>query len=131
MAKRQPRNRPASDRPAPDDAAMRAKGFAPFMRPEHISNPNEWFLLTGWNVAEPEKKQIKVEIENEKGDTFVLGVREGSPDHRLLFRTFGAETREWRNGGLKVKAVEGSRGDGARFVNIAEADPNPPIWADR
>lgn len=129
MAKRQARQQ--TDRPAPDDAAMRAKGFAPFMRPEHITHPNEWFLLTGWNVPDPAKRQIKVEIENDKGETFTLGVREGSPDHRLLFRTFGSNHLEWKNGSVKVKAVEGTRGDGARFVNIAELDENPPLWADK
>lgn len=113
---------------------MRERGFSPFMRPEHIENPNEWFMMTGWNVPGPDSKgrtQIKIEVENEKGARFVVGVREGSPDHRVLFHAFGsADHTKWPKGAIKFKAVPGTRGD-VRFINVAEADVDPPVWADR
>jgi hypothetical protein len=132
MAKRNMK-RPTERRPPPNDDAMREKGFSPFLRPEH-TRENEWFLMTGWNVIGLDSKklpQIKIELQNEQGQNFVLGVREGSPDHRILFHAFGSQDyRAWPKGAIKVKVVAGTQGD-MRFINVAEADPDPPIWADR
>jgi len=106
------------------DDQIRAKDMNPFLRPEHAKN-GEAFKLTGWNRQNPAKDQIIVEVENEQGLKFDLGVREGSPDHRKLWRALGPEWRGWR-GGVSVEIVPG-RNAGTSFVNVATADLAEPF----
>jgi hypothetical protein len=96
----------------------------PFLRPEHTQN-GEAFKLTGWVRQSPDKTQIIVEVENENGAIYDLGVREGSPDHRKLFKAMGSDWRQWR-GGILVEVGPG-RQAGTSFVNVASADHNEPF----
>lgn len=131
MAKRQaPRNAQAPlKRERESDDSIRNRGLTPFLRPEHVAE-GEWLKLTGFNSVrerDTDREQIVCEVENESGHTFSLGVRNGSPDHRVLHRTFGGDHRRWI-GGVKVTIAEGTKQRGTRFVNVAEADKTGPIW---
>jgi hypothetical protein len=122
MAKRTPQRQPP-----PNDDAIRAKGFTPFIRAEHTSD-GEWFRLTGLNQLrrrDDGTEQINCEIENETGEQFTLGVRLGTPDYRKMFHALGREWRTW-TGGIAVTLQRGSRG--GIFVNVKDADRQGPIW---
>ena len=97
----------------------------PFLRPEHVKD-GEALKLTGWSRLSPDQTQIIVEVENERGALFDLGIREGSPDHKIMFKAFGRDWRKWPTGGILVSIVEG-RKEGTSFVNIAGADVNEPF----
>jgi len=106
------------------DDQIRGKDMNPFLHPEHTNN-GEAFKLTGWVRQSPAKDQIIIEVESEAGLLFDLGVREGSPDHRKLFKALGADWRTWR-GGIIVSVVPG-RNPGTSFVNVAAADHAEPF----
>jgi hypothetical protein len=103
---------------------LREQGFTPFLRPEH-TREGEWFRLTGFN--QDDGNQIKVEVESEVGAAYTLGVRKGSPGHRIMHRTFGPGPASWANGGVQIKLVPGTRGDGVVFVNVAAAQHGEPF----
>ncbi len=120
----QPRLKPTRE----SDEAIRARGLTPFLRPEHVID-GEWLKLTGFNAIkgrDTDDEQIICEVENEHGHTYSLGVRDGSPDHRILHRTLGTNPKRWA-GGVKVTIANG-RTAGAKFVNVAEADTHGPVW---
>jgi len=118
------------------DDELRAKGFAPFLRPEHCAE-GEWLMLTGFNALyKPgtEQEQITCEVENENGNQFKLGIRQGSPDHRILHHAFGHDWRGWK-GSVQVTIATGKRkaddGSTVKFVNVKEADNQVPDWSDK
>jgi len=121
MAKRQAT--PPSARRLSDDQ-VRERGMNPFLRPEHTKD-HEPFKLTGWKRQNAEKDQIIIEVENERGAIFDLGIREGSPDHRKLWKAMGADWRSW-TGGITVQIVAGKLA-GTKFVNVATADRAEPF----
>lgn len=127
MAKRTPREtatRPAPARPRRSDDEIREQGFTPFLRPEHCKE-GEWFRLSGFN--QDDGNQIKVEVESEVGAAYTLGVRKGSPGHRIMHRAFGSDIDGWRNGGVEIKLAPGTRGDGVVFVNVGRATHGEPF----
>ena len=127
MAKKQTNPTPANGR-RESDASIRARGVTPFLRPEHVAT-GEWLKLTGFNAMkdrDTDREQIICEVENENGESFSLGVRTGSPDHRVLHRTFGNDFRKYA-GSVKVKIVDG-RTRGTQFVNVAAASADVPVW---
>lgn len=136
MAKRSPSRASAAPaaRPRMTDDQLRAKGFVPFLRPEHCQD-GEWFQLTGFNALHmpgTEREQITCEVENENGNQFTLGVRQGSPDHRILHHAFGKDWRGWA-GSVQVTIADGRRRDAnnnkVQFVNVKAADTRPPVWS--
>jgi hypothetical protein len=130
MAKRQAANRRTASTPARmTDTQLRDKGFAPFLRPEHVRT-GEQLELSGFNSIRDrgtEREQFACEVTNEKGESFVLGVREGSPDHRKMFQAFGPDYKTWR-GTVIVEVGTGSRG--GEFVNVSAVSDDQPDWAD-
>lgn len=128
MAKTQPSRRRRQAELQETEEAMRARGVIPFLRPTHVEN-REWLKLTGFNARfKPgtDQEQIACEVENENGTFFTLGVRDGSPDHRVLFRALGSNWKTW-SGSVQVTIVTGRNGD-TQFVNVMAADPEPPVW---
>lgn len=130
MAKRMRRTGPPTTderrpgAPRKTDEQVRADGFTPFLRPEHTKS-GAWFSITGWNTEHRDKMQYIVEVQDEDGELFSLGVRIGSPDHRTLQKALGADWKNWR-GGLSVEFRKGNRGD-MEFVNVASADKADPF----
>ena len=106
----------------PSDEEIRARGFSPFLRPEHTVE-GEIFQLTGWTNKHTDGRQIIVEVENSKGLTFSLGVRIGSPDHRVLFKALGVDWALWA-GSIIVTIVDGQRNN-MKFVNVHSAYAHP------
>lgn len=110
------------------DESMRARNVTPFLRPEHVSD-GEWLKLTGFNAMkdrDTDREQYILEVENEHGHTFSLGIRTGSPDHRIFHRSFGEAFRQWR-GSVQVTIADGRRGD-VQFVNVKAVDHDWPVW---
>ena len=103
---------------------MRAEGFTPFLRPEHTKS-GAAFSVTGWNTEHRDGKQYIVEVMDEDGQKFSLGVRKGSPDHRVLHQALGPDPFKWK-GGLIVEFRKGNIGD-MEFVNVASADTMDPF----
>lgn len=131
MAKRQRRTGPptngasaAPGRARKTDEEVRRDGYTPFLRPEHTKS-GAAFSVTGWNTEHRDKSQYIVEVMDEDGQTFSLGVRIGSPDHRVLQKALGSDWRNWK-GGLIVEFRKGKVGD-MEFVNVASADTNDPF----
>lgn len=126
MAKR-PAPAPPS-RPVPGrltDDQLRARNMMPFLRPNHVQE-NEQLRLTGFNNAR-EDNQIVCEVENEAGQSFNLGVRRGSPDHRVMHKTLGADYNRWT--GHVVVTISKARTSGhPGFVNIKDASRFPAAW---
>lgn len=122
---RQPNTRPTRERES--EQSMRDRGITPFIRPEHVHD-GEWLKLTGFNAIRErntDREQFTCEVENENGTVFTLGIRNGSPDHRILHRRFGADFRSWV-GAVQVTIGEGRKG--GSFVNVKDADTDSPIW---
>lgn len=130
MAKRQATNRPRPSGRRMDDDALREKGFDPFLRPEHCRE-GEAFELTGFNAIDRSnpREQFKCQVRNAKGETFTLGIREGSPDHRAMHSALGSNYREWR-GSVTVTIQSGSRDANVKFVNVKTASESLPDWSD-
>ncbi len=127
MAKgiRRKRGAPAAEatgKPRKSDQQVRDEGFTPFLRPEHTSD-GAFFNVTGWNTAHRDGKQYIVEVQDEQGELYSLGVRINSPDHRILQKALGADWANWK-GGLSVQLRKGNKGD-VVFVNVATADKEP------
>jgi hypothetical protein len=126
--RRQPQPPAAAGKPAPSresDDSLRARGFTPFLRPEHVGD-GETLSLTGFNYKHRDGEQICVTVANADGVEFVLGIREGSPDHKKFFNAFGPEYSGWVPGEVVVKIGTGSK-PGAKpvqFVNVAAVTPS-------
>ena len=105
------------------DEEVRSRGFNPFLRPEHCTD-GELLALTGFNSQGD--GQIKCEVQNERGETFTLGVRQGMPDHRILHHALGADWSRWA-GTVKIKHGAGREGP-AQFCNVDSAQRDYPFW---
>lgn len=112
--------RPAAARPTnsrESDESLRARGFNPFLRPEHTKDGDE-FTLTGFNYRHRDGNQICVTVmKPDTGDEFTLGIREGSPDHNHFYKAFGASFTDWHPGTVTV-AISQGRTPGTAFVNV-------------
>jgi hypothetical protein len=136
MAKRQASEAPPhtdEDRGAPDQSAT---GYNPFLKVENISAHGATELrLTGWvrRTIGRYGPQIVIEVTTPDGRTFDFGIKEGSPNHRMIFRGMGRDETKWE-GRLIVEVGQFTIGTGARArksnpaVDIREviAD-NPPF----
>lgn len=114
----------ATGKPRMSDDDVRSQGFNPFIRPEHVKE-GQALKLTGFNrkkdIGTP-REQIVCEVETAAGDTFDLGVRTGSPDHRVLHRALGSDWEKWH--GAVIVTIR--QRDTVAFVNIASAEPDEP-----
>lgn len=117
---------PTTRGPRISDEQMRARGMTPFLRPEHVSKDIPEFRMTGFN-RKGNDGQFLCDVERGDGDIFTLGIREGSPDHRVLFNAFGGDYTRW-TGTVAVKIVNG-RQAGTQFVNVESASKSAPAWA--
>lgn len=81
--------------------------------------------MTGWNTEHRDGQQYIVEVMDEDGVKFSMGVRKGSPDHRILHNALGPDWQKWK-GGLIVEFRKGKVGD-MEFVNVASADTMDPF----
>lgn len=123
------KSRTTGQRTGPTDAELRAKGFVPFIRPEHTKS-GETLRLTGFNFMRErgtDKEQYVCEVQNEKGEMFNLGVRPGTPDHRALFHALGPHYANW-TGSVQISIGTGNRG--GEFVNVQRVTPDTPFWYD-
>lgn len=106
------------------EATKEARGnqeFNQFLRASDIGNSegdSATLVLTGFNHFRPNGTygpEWVVEVKNESGKFFDFSIREGSPNHRKLFRTFGSEPARWK-GNIEVN-LQRSNQD-RLFVNI-------------
>ena len=120
MAKR-PVSRPG---PRESDEAMRARGVTPFLRPEHVTD-GEVLMLTGFNyIGKDGQFCVTVAKPTNPDQEFVMGLREGSPDHKKFFQAFGADHKSWAPGNVTVSISKGNRpGSDVSFVNVADVEP--------
>lgn len=96
------------------------KGYNPFLKPEHLKRGANKLALTGWTRRMQGKfgPQIVVEVHDERETAYDFAIGVGSPNHRILFKTMGADESRW-NGTI---TVEVQRGRNAEFVAIIETD---------
>jgi hypothetical protein len=117
-----------STKPRMTDEQLRAQGFNPFLRPEHVGD-GEVIALVGFNRKKDHgtsKEQIVCEVQTEGGHVFDLGVRTGSPDHRALHRGLGADWSTWKGSATVIHRER----ETVTFVNIANATVEFPVWFD-
>lgn len=130
MAKRQAPQGPQGPRgPRMSDDQLRARNMMPFLRPNHVTE-NEQLRLTGFNALRDQgtaKEQIICEVENEAGTQFNLGIRMGSPDHRVMHRNIGPDWRSWR-GSVTVTIARGRVAGHPGFVNVKDASRFAAQW---
>lgn len=118
---------PDAPRPRVSDDELRQRGFTPFLRPEHTTE-GDVLALTGFNSirdANTEREQILCEVETEGGQKFTLGIRQGSPDHRVMHHALGASWRMWK-GSVTITLADGRKG--GRFCNVKAASRQEPLW---
>src|SRR5262245_56933728 len=87
-----------TDQDAPQDGNGNA-GFNDFLKVEHLPGKGRTMLrLSGWVRKTVSKfgKQVVIEVETEDDKTFDFGIKDGSPNHRMLFKAFGANTENWQ-----------------------------------
>ena len=99
------------DAPPHDDADQfppaegGSQGFNQFLKSEHINESGTTrFDLTGYVRTSVGQygPQVVLEVEDADGKTWDFGVKEGSPNHRMLWRALGGDTRTW-GGSIVVK----------------------------
>ena len=129
--------RPDPDEPPPHDdthaPAQTASGLNPFLKSDHIAPTGPTRLrLTGWTRRSTGQfgPQIIVEVTLPDGRTFDFAMKEGSPNHRMLWRGMGADERKWA-GSLVVEREQfqmrgGRMSNWTIGVREVEAD-NPPF----
>lgn len=117
MAKSSPRR---TARKAASAPATPAPQYNPFLKPEHLSRGPNKLALTGWTRRMRGKygEQIIVEVHDERERAYDFAINVGSPNHRILFKTFGANESQW-NGTI---TVEVQRGKTANFIAILETE---------
>lgn len=115
-----------STRPRMSDDELRNRGMMPYLRPEHVSE-GESLRLTGFNNERANDGQIVCEVENREGKRFNLGIRKGSPDHRVMHHQIGPDFTKW-NGHVTVVIGKGRTAGHPGFVNVADASRFPAEW---
>lgn len=106
------------------DEAMRARGVTPFLRPEHVQE-GEVLMLTGFNyIGKDGQFCVTVAKPTNPDADFVLGIREGTPDHKKFFTAFGNDHKSWAPGNVTVTIGKGNRpGSDVSFVNVKDVEP--------
>lgn len=131
MAKRQRQHDddappPHTDQDAPgNDQGQGGPAFNPFLKVDHINaqGPTR-FNLTGYvrSSIGAFGPQVVIEVQGPNGVMYDFAVKEGSPNHRMLWRAFGGDTSKWR-GHIIVQRdrFKLQRGDWSNWsVNIVE-----------
>lgn len=112
-----------NNRPAP---ATQESEFNAFLKAEHIGKLGTIasLVLTGFNRRHPKGTygpEIIVEAVDSNGVAYDFSMREGSPNHRKLFRAFGDDERKWKGAiAVKVQLSANKR----EFVSITEVEPD-------
>lgn len=125
MAKRQAQEPPPhrdEDRGAPDQSST---GYNPFLKVDNIDSHRPTALeLTGW-VRRTEGRygpQIVIEVKTPDGRLWDFGIKEGSPNHRMIFRSMGRDENKWA-GVLVVEVGQFTIAKGTRQERLS----NPAI----
>lgn len=118
----------AKKSPEASKAAPRNSEFNPFLRAADIGpvGTRETLALTGFNHTKPNGTfgpEIVMEVrlpDNEKYYDF--SIREGSPNHRRLFRAYGPEIKNWR-GGVNVEIQQSN--NSRAFIAVIDGEKAP------
>lgn len=125
------RNPPADDR-APEQTST---GYNPFLKAEDLDSKSKHRLeLTGWvrRTVGRYGPQVVIEVRDATGRTWDLGVKDGSPNHRMIWRGMGRDETKWA-GALIVEVQRFKIGGGraARMSNpaiaIVEVESDQPF----
>jgi hypothetical protein len=120
MAKRQARGTDERNPPdtgeAPDQSST---GYNPFLKTDDLPDGPSRLMLTGWvrRTVGRYGPQIVIEVTTSSGRTFDFGIKEGSPNHRMLFRGMGKDEHKWA-GAIVVHKARFTMGNG-RQSNLA------------
>lgn len=124
MAKRQAQEPPPhrdEERGAPDQSSS---GYNPFLKVEHLDRGPIELQLTGWvrRAVGRYGPQIVIEVTTPDGRTWDFGIKEGSPNHRMIFRGMGRDETKWA-GRLVVEVGQFTIAKGTRQERLS----NPAI----
>lgn len=119
---------------APETDQGGSSGYNPFLKVEHVNESGPTRLdLTGWvrRTTGRYGPQIVIEVVNKRdGRTYDLGIKEGSPNHRMMFRGMGMDEKKWAGyiiveiGTFKMRG--GRESNRAIDIREVQAD-NPPF----
>jgi hypothetical protein len=136
MAKRTTRNDERNPPPPHDDDRapdQTASGYNPFLKAEDVSDRGPTSLtLTGWvrRTVGRYGPQVVIEVTHPDGRTFDFGIKEGSPNHRMLWRGFGRNEKDWQGSIIvevrRFKMQNGRQSNPAVEIREVIAD-NPPF----
>lgn len=135
MAKRTSRTDDRNPTPHDDEQApnQTATGYNPFLKAEDLTGGGPVSLtLTGWvrRTVGRFGPQVVIEVTHPDGRTFDFGVKEGSPNHRMLWRGFGRNERDWQGSIVvevrRFKMANGRQSNPAVEIREVVAD-NPPF----
>jgi hypothetical protein len=133
MAKRHTRE-PDERNPPPETHApeQTASGYNPFLKAEFLGTGRTELELTGWvrRTVGQFGPQIVMEVRDSEGKLWDFAIKDGSPNHRMMFRGFGRNETKWE-GRISVEVqtfkLQGGRRSSNPGIAIVECDPdNPP-----
>lgn len=115
---------------APDQSAT---GYNPFLKADDLPEGEAIELtLTGWvrRTVGRFGPQVVIEVTTPGGKTFDFGIKDGSPNHRMIWRGMGRDENKWA-GSIVVERKQFRMGNGRLSnwtVEVREviAD-NPPF----
>lgn len=129
MAKRRA---PEDDTHAPE-TEQSANGYNPFLKVEDIDAGTATELtLTGWvrRTVGRFGPQVVIEVKHPDGRTYDFGIKDGSPNHRMLWRGFGRDEKLWAGSIVverkRFKMANGRMSNEAIEIREVVAD-NPPF----
>jgi len=133
MAKRRTEEEPPphtdDDQRAPEQSST---GYNPFLKVADLGRGPVRLDLTGWvrRTVGRFGPQIVIEVHAPGGRTFDFGIKDGSPNHRMMFRGMGRDETKWE--GAIIVEVETFTMKGGRKSNPAIAireviSNNPPF----
>lgn len=102
--------------------------FNPFLRASDIGpvGMRVMLALTGFNHTKPNGTygpEIVIEVRlPESEEYYDFSIREGSPNHRRLFRMYGTEIKSWR--GRVMVEVQSSQ-NGRDFIAVIDGEKAP------
>lgn len=133
MSKRSRSQAPEDEQQRAPETDQSSRGYNPFLKVEDIEASGATELtLTGWirRTVGRYGPQVVIEVTHPDGKTYDFGIKDGSPNHRMLWRGFGRDEKQWAGSIIverkRFKMQNGRMSNEAIEIREVNAD-NPPF----